>query len=80
MDQVFLRWSVQMSNFILRTTHQEFYGINVGNHDWGYDNDEVDQSHGTHVAGIATVKKVGVHRGAENIYSWGGQSESDRCY
>ena len=25
----------------------------------GYDNDEVDQSHGTHVAGIAAAKKVG---------------------
>ena len=54
----------------IRTTHQEFDGINVGNHDWGYDNDEITQSHGTHVAGIAAGKRVGVHRGAKNIYSF----------
>ena len=54
----------------IRTTHQEFDGINAGNHDWGFSQASINSAHGTHVAGTAAGRNVGIHKKVKNIYSF----------
>ena len=54
----------------VQTSHQEFNDLNVGNIDWGFVQAHINSAHGTHVAGTAAGKNVGIHKNVKNIYSY----------